>query len=164
MQYSSAYFIKKFGLKNHPEGGYYREIYRDKTIIKNIFNNDRSCSTAIYYLLEKDNFSSFHQIQSDELWHYYYGNVGLIIYELKKNGDLIMHHLGNDISNGESFVCVIEKESWFAAELSRCSHSDYALVGCTVSPGFEYQDFKIGDFKELSSHFPKYKDLIRKLT
>jgi predicted cupin superfamily sugar epimerase len=114
MEYNASYLIEKLNLKLHPEGGYYIQMYKDPSAIKKIglqdnFDDDRSYSTAIYYLLYKDKHSVFHKIKSDEVWHYYSGNTSLKIYEIKNNGKLEIHTLGNNINNNETFVCVIEK-------------------------------------------------------
>lgn len=169
MKYTASYLIEKLNLKLHPEGGYYAQIYKDPSIIKKIglqnnFDGDRSCSTAIYYLLYEDRTSVFHKIKSDEVWHYYSGNTNLKIYEIKPNGILRIHNLGNDIDNNEAFVCIIEKNSWFAAELNYKNDDNFALVGCTVAPGFEFRDYKIGDFEDLKKKFPQHIEIIKKLT
>lgn len=162
------YYIKKLKLEKHPEGGYYKQIYKDKIMIKkeglpNIFDGNRSCSTAIYYLLNGNNFSAFHKIKSDEIWHYYEGNTSIKIYEIKNNGELIVHDLGRNVDN-EKFVVVIEKNSWFAAELKNKEENNFALVGCTVAPGFEFKDFKLADINELLLQYPNYIDIIQKLS
>lgn len=163
------YYIKKLNLEKHPEGGYYKQIYKDKIIIKKEglpknFGGDRSCSTAIYYLINGKNFSAFHKIKSDEIWHYYEGNTSIKIYEIKNNGELIIHNLGRNIDNNENFVIVIEKDSWFAAELTNKEEKHFALVGCTVAPGFEFEDFKLAEFNKLSLQYPNYIDIIQKLS
>lgn len=118
------------------------------------FDGDRNCSTAIYYLINGKNFSAFHKIKSDELWHYYEGNTSIKIYEIKNNGELIIHNLGRNI----------EKDSWFAAELTNKEENHFALVGCTVTPGFEFEDFKLAEFNKLSLQYPNYIDIIQKLS
>ena len=169
VQTSASYLIEKLHLKPNPEGGHYLQIYQDKLAIKKAglsdkFDGDRCYSTAIYYLLDGKNFSSFHRIKSDEVWHYYTGNTSIKIYEIKVDGKLIIHNLGKNIEKGENFVCVVEKESWFGAELSDQSNDSFALVGCTVAPGFEYKDFEIATFEYLSENFPQYLETIKKLT
>ncbi|CAG8466058.1 7141_t:CDS:1 [Ambispora leptoticha] len=167
-RYTASYLIEKLQLQPHPEGGYYLQIYQDKSIIKQSglpdkFDGDRSCLTSIYYLLEGKDFSAFHRIKSDEVWHYYTGSTGVKIYEIKTDGELIVHQLGQILDKGEKFVSAIEKSSWCSAELSNPS-AGFALVGCTVAPGFEYQDLEIATFKNLSEQFPQHTEIIKKLT
>lgn len=163
------YFIDKLNLKKHPEGGYYLEIYKDEGIIKkdnlNLknFDNDRKYSTSIYYLLNKDDYSSFHKIKSDELWHYYYGNTCIKIYEIKHDGNIILHRLGKNLCEGESFFCYINKKSWFSAELENKEDNNFVLCGCTVSPEFEFNDFEIGSYKNLSKEYPQHKKILKRL-
>lgn len=153
----AKYYIDRLDLNIHFEGGYYSQVYKDKTIIKKDsipnFDGDRSCSTAIYYLLHKDDYSRFHKIKSDELWHYYDGNTNIKIYEIKINGDIFIHKLGKNLNNDEKFLCVIEKNSWFSAELEEKNIDSFVLAGCTVSPGFETDDFEVGNFENLSKKY-----------
>lgn len=157
-------YIKKLKLKKHPEGGYYKEVYRSGEIIlgehlPKRFKSSRNFSTSIYFLLEGKQFSAFHLLQSDELWHFYDGG-DVIIYVISQNGKLSKRKIGR----GEDckFQITIEKNNWFAAELE--NKKSFALVGCTVSPGFDFEDFKIGKRSELLKQIPKHKDLIEKLT
>ena len=157
-------YIKKLGLKKHPEGGYYREVYRsgEKILAGHLpkrYKSNRNFSTSIYFLLEGKQFSAFHLLQSDELWHYYDGS-DVIIYIIYKNGDLTIKNLGK--SNDAEFQIVIKKHSWFAAELE--DKKSFSLFGCTVSPGFDYEDFELGDKKSLVKKFPQHKPLIERLT
>lgn len=157
-------YIKKLGLKKHPEGGYYREVYRsgEKILSGHLpkrYKSNRNFSTSIYFLLEGKQFSAFHLLQSDEIWHYYDGS-DVIIYIINKNGDLTIKNLGK--SNDAEFQIVIKKHSWFAAELE--DKKSFSLFGCTVSPGFDYEDFELGDKKSLVKKFPQHKPLIERLT
>ncbi|PKK57484.1 hypothetical protein RhiirC2_763907 [Rhizophagus irregularis] len=166
---SSQQLIEKLHLTPNPEGGYFVEFYRDKSVIKKVglpdnFDGDRSFSTAIYYLLKGKEFSSFHRLRSDEGWHYYTGNTGVKIYEIRPDGELVVHNLGNDLVNGENFAVVIEKGSWYGAELSDQSNDNFSLVGCTVAPGFENADFEMAKFESLSKQFPQHAEIIKKLT
>src|SRR4051812_48690739 len=168
-QTSPSGLIEKFHLMPNPEGGHFIEFYRDKSVIKKAglpdnFDGDRSFSTAIYYLLEGKEFSSLHRLKSDEGWHYYTGNTGVKIYEIKTDGELIIHNLGNNLYKGENFVFFIEKGSWFGAELSDQSNNNFALIGCTVAPGFENADIELAKFEPLSKQFPQHAEIIKKLT
>nr|CAG8435640.1 13593_t:CDS:1 [Entrophospora candida]CAG8563410.1 2001_t:CDS:1 [Entrophospora candida] len=166
---SASYFIKKLHLEPHPEGGYYSQIYQDKSVIKKVglsdkFDGNRSCSTVIYFLLDRKNFSTFHRIKSDEGWHYYAGNTSVKIYEIKTDGKLIVHNLGNNIDKGEKFFSVVEKNAWFGAELGDQNDDNFALVGCSVAPGFDYKDFEMATFGYLSEQYPQHIKIIEKLT
>jgi predicted cupin superfamily sugar epimerase len=166
MSLSAAYWIERLHLATHAEGGYYKEIYRSpitvsKDNLPDGFHGKRNVCTAIYFLLEKKQFSTFHRIASDELWHFYYGDA-LSIYEIQTDGTLIEHKLGANAEAGETFQTVIKAGNWFA---SRVSNSEgYALVGCTVSPGFDFEDFEMAERKSLIEKFDQHEDLIKQLT
>ncbi|MBI9037170.1 MAG: cupin domain-containing protein [Bacteroidales bacterium] len=165
MNKSANYFIEKLNLQKHPEGGYFKEIYRSKEIIKPnalppYFDGNRNISTSIYFLLKSEDFSSFHKIKSDEIWHFYQGSpltIFLII-----NGKIVKLLLGNNLDNGESFQQIVPKNSWFAACVN-CPNS-FSLIGCTVAPGFNFNDFEIAKRKELLSNYPSLHEKINKLT
>lgn len=166
MSTSAAYWIKKMQLLTHVEGGYYREIYRstitvNKDSLPQGFHGNRNICTAIYFLLANNQFSSFHRIASDEIWHFYSGDA-LSIYEIEPNGMLIEHRLGSNAEAGEVFQSVIKAGNWFASRVA--SGEGYALVGCTVSPGFDFEDFEIAERKSLIEQFPRHEELIRQLT
>ncbi len=150
----------------HPEGGYFREMYRSDEMIKKEclperYNGDRSFSTSIYFLLEGEQTSKFHRIKSDEQWHFYDGS-SVKIFILGEQGELNITTLGRNNLNGEVFQTIIKRGNWFAAEL--IDKNSFALVGCVVSPGFEFSDFELGKRKELVTKFPEHNDLIRRLT
>jgi uncharacterized protein len=158
--------IDKFNLLPHPEGGFFKENYRSaeivlKSTLPRRFNGDRSYSTAIYFLLEKGNFSAFHKISSDECWHFYAGST-LLIYIIHLNGKLEIIKLGNNLNDGERFQAIVPAECWFASEPA--TGSDFCFVGCTVAPGFDFGDFKLAQKDELSKHYPQHKLLINRLT
>ncbi len=163
---NAAYWIEKLQLIKHAEGGYYRETYRsslsvNKNVLPDGFHGDRNFSTSIYFLLEEKQFSAFHKIASDELWHFYAGN-SLIIYEIETDGSLIVHRLGSNPENGESFQILIKAGNWFGSRLA--NGNGYALVGCTVSPGFDFEDFELAEKEKLIKEFPQHKELIKQLT
>lgn len=149
----------------HPEGGWYKETYRSATSIPKEsldgFDGDRSCATGIYFLLTKENFSAFHRIKSDEMWHFYDGD-GLHIHEISQDGNYIEHKLGLDLEKYEQPQLVIAANSWFASEVK--PNGDWCLVGCTVSPGFDFQDFELAQQESLFQEFPLQKELIKRLT
>src|SRR5580704_11817777 len=116
MRPSAAYWIDKLELTAHVEGGAFREVYRSglnlpKTILPLFFQGSRSASTSIYFLLSAGQFSAFHRIASDELWHFYYGDP-LLIYEIGHNGRMTEHLLGADPEKGERFQTAVKGGSW----------------------------------------------------
>lgn len=166
MKRNSEYWIDKLKLTPHPEGGYFREIYRSEEKILKLhlpgrFYGDRNFSTSIFYLLSDKEFSRFHKIKSDELWHFYSGEC-LVIYEIDREGKLIENKLGLQIENGESPQIIIKAGNWFAAKLQ--TDSGYCLAGCTVSPGFHFEDLEMADRKKLIELFPEHKNVITNLT
>lgn len=161
MNLEAKKYIDLLSLSKHPEGGYFKEVYRSDEIIAGKclperFHGNRSFSTSIYFLLNDDEFSSFHKIDSDETWHFYDGSP-VKIYMLNNDTP-------SEIVLGENaaFQYTIKKGTWFAAEIIK--KDSFVLVGCTVAPGFDFADFELGDKSKLTSLFPKYGELIGKLT
>ena len=157
--------IEKFKLSPHPEGGWFRETYRSVSSFQinelpASFNGKRSFSTAIYFLLEKNNFSAFHKIKSDECWHFYAGGP-IDIFMIHPNGDFELVTLGADIEKGELFQFVVPANTWFASKPS--PDTDFCLVGCTVSPGFDFDDFELAEASSLCMEFPQHETIIRSL-
>jgi predicted cupin superfamily sugar epimerase len=159
----AQYYINQLQMLKHPEGGWYKETYRSLGSISepDYFDGKRSYSTGIYFLLTEDNFSAFHRIKSDEMWHFYAGD-GLTIHELKTDGSYVKHQLGLDLENGEQPQLVIAAKSWFASEVKK--GESWCLVGCTVSPGFDFEDFEMATRVELIKLYPDMNDLITGLT
>ena len=162
---SAQQLIKQYNLLEHPEGGWYKETYRSKEIItsNNLpkgFGGDRSLSTAIYFLLEQGNFSAFHRIKSDECWHFYAGE-SLLIYVLNAHGVLEIISLGNNIAGGDLFQYVVPANCWFASRPAL--QSSYCFVGCTVSPGFDFEDFEMAAASDLITLSPHNVTLIKEL-
>jgi predicted cupin superfamily sugar epimerase len=134
----------RLDLKPHPEGGWYREIYRSSDPVQTM-RGARSAITAIYYLLDRDQTSRWHVVGSDEIWHFYEGSpLELLAYDTEARA-LVRCVLGSTNENHER-VAVIRKGVWQAAR----SLGDFSLVGCTVGPGFEFEDFQF--VASLSGH------------
>jgi predicted cupin superfamily sugar epimerase len=133
--------ITFYGLIPHPEGGYFQETYRSPESISTP-SGERSVSTAIFYLLTKGQSSRLHRIKSDEMWHFYEGDP-LIVFEKEDNGLIKETVLGKDLSKNQKFQYVVPANRWFGAYLPE--GSNYALVGCTVSPGFDFSDFELAE-------------------
>jgi predicted cupin superfamily sugar epimerase len=163
---NAAYWTERLQLTPHTEGGAYREVYRSQLSIPQsslpiLFQGDRNVSTSIYFLLEGGQFSAFHRIASDELWHFYFGDP-LLIHEINHSGMLVTHRLGSHPEAGEAFQVVIKAGSWFAS--TPAEGSEYTLAGCTVAPGFDFADFEMADRAVLTSHYPAHAELICRLT
>lgn len=163
----AGYWIEQLQMQQHPEGGWFKEVYRSEGLIDGKalpadFGGPRSFSTSIYFLLQGEQYSAFHRIKSDELWHFYAGTP-LTIYQIDTSGLLHEHKLGLDLEAGQSPQLVIEKNTWFGSRLMQPEAESYALVGCTVSPGFDFQDFELATKEDLSATYPQHADLINQL-
>lgn len=161
----AEFFIDHLQLQPHPEGGYYKEIYRaaesiPQKALPSRFGGDRSFATAIYYLLQQGDFSAFHRIRSDESWHFYFGQT-LLIHVIDTDKAYKCVKLGSDIQAGETFQFVVPATSWFAVEPAPAS--SFALVGCIVAPGFDFHDFEMADRAFLLNAFPLYSNVINRL-
>lgn len=151
----AAYWIEKLGLQKHPEGGYYKETYRDTETIETS-TGKRSVSTAIYFLLEGNDISAFHRIQSDELWHYHAGGSATI-YFIDGKGSLEELKIGPE----DDLQVVIPKNCWFGGRLN--DKDDFILVSCTVAPGFDFVDFELAVKVDLLEDYPQYGQIIEEL-
>lgn len=165
-EYNAQYWKDKLNLESHVEGGSFREIYRaehvlPKEVLKPGHQGDRAASTSIYFLLEYGQFSAFHRIASDELWHFYDGTT-LCIYEIQTGGQLVKHFLGKDFEKGERPQVVIQANSWFGSRVEE--EGGYTLCGCTVAPAFDFADFELANREELSQEYPAHTVIINELT
>lgn len=157
--------ITRYNLQAHPEGGFYAETYRAQHKFESIETSDfpagRNYGTAIYFLLVKDSFSAFHKIKSDEVWHFYLGSPIEII-EITPDGNLIKTVLGADFKLGQVFQYTVMAGNWFA---SRVLNNDaFGFVGCTVAPGFSFEDFHMPSRQEMLLLFPQHSAVINELT
>ncbi|AFZ47688.1 protein of unknown function DUF985 [Cyanobacterium stanieri PCC 7202] len=163
---NAEYWIQKLELQKHPEGGYYRETYRSNDIIKkdglsSRAIEQRNSSTAIYYLLSEKDFSAFHRLKSDEIFHFYHG-APLQVHILTSSGEYKSVLLGDTQGENPTFQLVINQGDWFASEVSQ--PNSYSLIGCTVSPGFDFSDFELASADELINQYPNYEEIITRLT
>ena len=142
--------IKRMGLELHPEGGFYRETFRSPTTLHLPDGRVRAASTAIYYLLTPGTYSAWHRVASDEVWHHYDG------------GTLRLYRLGMEEASlsRDNPQAVVPAGVWQAAE----PEGEGALAGCTVAPGFDFEDFTLGEPDELAREFPGEEALIRRLS
>ncbi|MBV8253259.1 MAG: cupin domain-containing protein [Chitinophaga sp.] len=166
MQYSANWWREKLQLQSHVEGGAFRETYRsewmlDMSTLPAGMSGNRNASTCIYFLLEHGEFSAFHRIAADEIWHFYDGTT-LTIYEIEPGGNLITHKLGRDIDKGERLQVIISAGNWFASRTE--VPGGFSLTGCTVAPGFDFADFELAERSVLQAAYPQHADLIATLT
>ncbi|MCC5931833.1 MAG: cupin domain-containing protein [Cyclobacteriaceae bacterium] len=156
--------ITKLHLKPHPEGGWYREVYRSNEwinaeSISPRFNRKRCFSTGIYYMLCGKEFSAWHRIQSDELWHHYQG-CGIVLHIIDPEGQYTHVEIGNIHSENPAFQIAVPAQYWFAVETK--DKNSFFLSGCTVAPGFDFADFEFAQFAKLSIEFPQHKEILQK--
>lgn len=157
------YWIESLDLQPHPEGGFYRETWRaaQGIVMPGRFGGPRPYGTAIYFLLPAGQMSALHRIRSDEMWHFYTGKP-LILVMIHPDGRRQDILLGPDMERGQCFQAVVPAGVWFGARV--LSPTGYALVGCTVSPGFDFGDFEMASYAQLSRQFPQHAKLIEAMT
>ena len=141
--------VRRLGLTPHPEGGFYGETFRSPLRLTLPDGRERSASTAIHYLLPPGAWSTWHRVRSDEVWHHYDG------------GALRLYRLGSTTVRLDRATpqAVVPAGVWQAAE----PEGGPVLCGCTVAPGFEFEDFEIGSAAALAAEFPSEAALIRRL-
>ena len=155
----AADIIEQLGLVAHPEGGWYREIYRSDQIVPTD-RGDRSAGTGIYYLLEAGDFSAFHRVLADEVWHAYVGGRATLVQLTDKGIETTL--LGTDLTDSQIPQALVPAGVWQGVYLNE--GTEFALMGCTVSPGFDFDDFELAERSELMAQFPDAPDLIEQLT
>ena len=148
--------IEELGLEPHPEGGYFIETYRSAVCV-DAESGTRDALTSIYYLLTGDAFSAFHRLTSDEIWHHYRG-APITLETLDVDGDYRSFVIGD----GERWQAAIPAGVWFAAHVA--DPASYALIGCDVARGFEFDDFELASRAELLQEFPQHASLIERWT
>jgi predicted cupin superfamily sugar epimerase len=163
---SAREWIERLNLIPHPEGGFYRETYRASESIPRAglperFHGDRSFSTAIYFLLRGSDISALHRLHQDEGWHFYDGS-SMTVHVIKPSGAYAPIKLGRNIERGEQLQAVVPHGCWFGASVD--DPDGFALVGCTVAPGFDFADFEMPGREQLLSLFPQHEAIIRRLT
>jgi predicted cupin superfamily sugar epimerase len=148
------------------QGGYFRQTYRSDVVLAREalpadFTGARAASTAIYFLLEGINSSAFHRLRSDEVWHFYVG-APLVVLVIEPEGTYSSIELGRDLEAGQVLQAVVRAGCWFASHVA--DWKSFAVVGCTVAPGFEFEDFEMGSRAELGARYPQHGGLIERLT
>jgi len=156
-------WIERLRLEKHPEGGWFRETYRSAESLPDVtlpsFTVTHPLSTAIYFLLRRGEFSALHRLKADEVWHFYTGSP-LTLHVIAPDGALSEIALGCTAS----FQTVVPAGHWFGATLEGRSVNAFALVGCTVAPGFAFEDFELAGRADLIARFPQHRALIQRLT
>lgn len=159
MYKDADYYIQHLGLEAHPEGGYYKSTYASKETY-DAFGTIRKQYTSIYFLLGESDVSHFHRLKSDELW-YFHGGSSLIVHVIDEEGNYVEHKLGLDIANGESPQVLVPRNSIFGSSV--VDNGAFSLVGCMVSPGFDFEDFELFTQSELLEKYPEHEQIIRKM-
>ena len=163
--YDAAYWMKHLGLQPHPEGGYFREVYRSSVKLPTDmlpgYSGPRNLSTSIFFLLQDGEVSHLHRIKQDELWHFYAGSA-LTVHVIDSAGDYHPIRMGSDPEVGQVPQALVPGGSLFGASLA--NGKGYALVGCTCIPGFDFADFEMPAREELLGRYPQHRALIERLT
>lgn len=164
---SAAYWIDKYAMQAHPEGGYFAETYRSTEYIPHSglpkrFTGARAFGTAIYFLLESHQISALHRIEADELWHFYTGGPLEVMVIYPATGALEVIRLGSNPEDGEVFQAMVPAGAWFGSRPAE--GSAYSLVGCTVAPGFDFAGFELAERQALMTDFPQHRELIEAFT
>lgn len=167
MTLSADEIIRKLNLQPHPkEGGFFRETYRAAesmaaSALPARYGSARAHGTCIYYLLTPGTFSALHRLQSDEIFHFYLGSPVEML-QLMPDGSGRTILLGHDLTTGQAPQVVVPRGVWQGSIL--IPGGDFALLGCTVAPGFEYVDYEHGDRAALQAAYPDFKAMIARLT
>jgi len=161
MTLTAATLIETLGLKPHPEGGHFVETFRAPALPLELpGRGSRAASTAIYFLLEGGQFSAFHRVRSDELWHHYLGDP-VEVHTLDESTGHEVVRLGPNVMTGERPQAVVPADVLQAA---RVIGKGFSLCGCTVAPGFDYADWELVERSALLARFPEHERLIASLT
>lgn len=159
------FWITKLGLEAHPEGGYFKQTFVSGEQVSDQelsvpFEGKRKLYTSIYFLLTSDNVSHFHRLKSDELWYFHAGS-SLTVHIIHENGEYEEMKLGLNLDEGQVLQALVPKNSIFGSSVME--NDAFALVGCMVSPGFEFQDFELFTQDELLAKYPQHREIIMKL-
>jgi predicted cupin superfamily sugar epimerase len=158
---TAQHWIEALHLQPHPEGGFYREVYRSsesipRSALPSRYVGERSLGTSIYFLLRAGECSRLHRLQSDEIWYYHAGGSA-IIHQFLEDGSYHPFPIGAEASP----QVVIPRGRWFGATVQT---GHYILVGCAVFPGFDFADFELANPSELLARYPAQQEIIRSLT
>lgn len=165
MNQQAEQIIRQYNLEKHPEGGYFKEVYRSaKSIDPNClpgFSDERNIATSIYFLLHDDEISAFHQLKSDEIWYHHEGDP-VRVHMFTPGGEYESHVLDRPLGKHGMPQLVIPAHTIFGAEIM--NPDGYCLMGCMVAPGFHFDDFELMERESLLKSYPRHQELIEKLT
>ncbi|MEP1097379.1 MAG: cupin domain-containing protein [Cyclobacteriaceae bacterium] len=153
-------------MQPHPEGGFYKETYRSVGAItseslSSDYSGPRTYSTCIYFMLVSGKFSAFHKINQDEVWHFYDGSP-VELHTISPDGKHASHLIGRDFKKGQVPQLVVPGNHWFASKVSE--PDTFSLVGCTVAPGFDFDDFVLAKRETLQRSYPQHEEVIEAFT
>jgi len=152
--------VTGLGLQPHPEGGYYREVFRSAHTVPSGAGS-RSAGTSIYYLLAEGAFSAWHRIDADEVWYFHAGGL-IALHVLQPDGGLHTHQLGDPVRHADAvFQATVPAGCWFAAELADIG--DFALVSCAVMPGFEFTGFELASAADIGAAIERHGEWLQRL-
>lgn len=160
--------MERMQLIPHPEGGYYREIYHSERYLDDPatlaeYGGPRRSATSIYFLLPKGDVSRLHRLRSDEMWYYHFGSP-VVVHLFYQDGRYEARELGLPDVPGREPQILVPRGTVFGAELLPDGEAEFALVGCMVTPGFDFQDFELVPRAEVMARFPAQRDVIERLT
>jgi len=155
----SRFLVDTLHLAPHPEGGFFREVFRSPSTLPELPRGPRVAMTAIYYLLPEGTFSALHRVTSDEIWHHYEG-APVELHLIREAGPHDVVHLGRAIERDERLQYPVPAGIWQAAR----PIGGYALCGCTVAPGFDFADFEMPPRAALLARLPDHADAVRQLS
>lgn len=163
---NADYYISRLQMTAHPEGGHYKEVYRSPEHITDAevsftYQETRPLATSIYFLLRSGEVSHFHRLVQDELWYYHAGSP-LTVSVIHPDGSYQEHHIGPNLDAGQSLQAIIPGGSIFGSWAHQ--PDTFSLVGCMVTPGFDFRDFELFTTSQLLAQYPAHESIIRKLT
>ncbi|SIS80608.1 cupin domain-containing protein [Alicyclobacillus vulcanalis] len=161
-------WIERLQLAPHPEGGYYCEIYHSPRYLSDpatltAYGGPRRTATSIYFLLPEGDVSRLHRLRSDELWYFHHGRP-LAVHLFHPNGHYEVKQLGLPDAPDREPQLLVPAGTIFGAELLPGAQAGFSLVGCMVTPGFDFRDFELISQEEVADRFPEHLDVVRRLT
>jgi uncharacterized protein len=163
-KHDAKYWIDHLELTPHPEGGYFKSTFHSDVTIPEqsglSHGSNRLLYTSIYFLLGSEDISHFHRLKSDELWYFHAGSP-LSVHVIDENGEYREMKLGLNIENGEQPQILVKKNTIFGSSV--LEEDTFSLVGCMVSPGFDFVDFELFSQDELLKDYPQHEEIIRKM-
>ncbi|ADI00363.1 cupin domain-containing protein [Salisediminibacterium selenitireducens] len=164
MKQTANAWINAFKMEKHPEGGYYKPVYKSGLDVRGRGGETRAAYTSIYFLLGRNDVSRFHKLTADEIW-YYHAGAPLTVHMIDPKGRYETARLGLNLDQGEQPQLLVPAGIIFGATPDEGHpESDFALVSCMVAPGFEFSDFTLFDRKDLLAIYPQHEAIVRRLT